>query len=117
MRNACVSILAAAAVVVVPAFAHADRNVQAIRLDAHGRASGLILDDGTELVGLAPMTEQIADAVHAVRVVIGANDSVQIVDERPRSICDDATSRRRDHPFGVFFASARNFSRPMSVSG
>ena len=69
----------------------ASRTVSAFRIDAHGRPSGVILSDGTELVGMAPFAGCPVTSVHVgdpVSVAPGAGDMVQLIDRRTLSVCD-----------------------------
>jgi hypothetical protein len=55
--------------------------VRAVRIDAHGRRSGLILSDGTELVSLnVDRIAEVAKPGDQVYVAAAPNDKLQLVD-------------------------------------
>jgi hypothetical protein len=62
---------------------HVERTVKAVRLDPHGRPSGVILSDGMEYVGVANQNLlQVASPGDPVRVELGAGDRLVLVNER-----------------------------------
>jgi hypothetical protein len=69
----------------------APRTVTAIRIDPHGRSSGVILSDGMEIVGMSPFAGGLASSVRVgdpVSIALGAGDTVQLIDRRTLVVCD-----------------------------
>lgn len=78
-----VAAVSAVALSTVAFHAHADAKVRTVLLDAHGRPSGVILDDGRELVGEPnEKLTQVATPGDPVRVELGAGDRLVLINSR-----------------------------------
>lgn len=79
------AVVAAAVALAVPALAHADGVVDRYRVDPHGRLSGVILRDGTEIVVTGAQAAAVSAAVRPgdlVRTPGGPQNTLELQDPR-----------------------------------